>query len=352
MTDYCLTFDDDACNTGAVELVGGKNASLGELTAAGVPVPPGFAVTTAFYERFLNGSDLSGRIDRHLAEVDHSDTDEVERASQLVREEIKSEPFPEDLVVELSNAWDALVAEAGSNNLAVAVRSSATAEDRPDASFAGQQDTYLNVTGFDSVQQKVRECMASLYTARAISYRKEQEFDYDDVSISVGVQKLIEARSAGVMFTLNPTNGDRSKIYLEAAWGLGEGVVSGSVTPDGFLIDKPLLNVAQRDVKTKSEMIVSTDDGVKAVKVDLDRRNSPAVSDDEIADLAEFGKQIERQYGTSQDIEWVIEEGTDEIYIVQSRPETTWNDEIDDDSETSDDQSTSSTDILGTYLDT
>lgn len=361
MSTYVLSYDDGACNADAVDLVGGKNASLGELTDADVPVPRGFAVTTAFYDRFLDDHDLDDRIERHLADVDLSDTQAVEQASRRVREEIKRVPFPEELVTALSSAWDDLRETAGADDPAVAVRSSATAEDLPDASFAGQLDTYLNVRGLESVMEKIQECMASLYTARAVSYRHEQGFDRDAVAISVGVQQLVDARSAGVLFTLNPTTGDRSKIYIEAAWGLGEAVVSGEVTPDSFLIDKPVLDIARRDVKTKREKTVTTDDGVETVPVDLECRDEPAVTDGEIVTLAEYGKRIEDHYGTPQDIEWVIETGTDTIYILQSRPETSWNDkhmaerdgtEPVESPDEDPGSSPASTDILGRYLDT
>ncbi len=327
---YCITFDDDACNGDAVELVGGKNASLGELTQAGVPVPPGFAVTTEFYEAFLESAGLDEIIQERLQAGDLGDADDAAAVGEDIRAAIKSEPFPSELDEALSVAWEELLETYDDDDLEVAVRSSATAEDLPSASFAGQQDSYLGVAGLDDVKRRVRDCIASLFTARAISYREEHGFDHDAVLISVGVQKLVDARSAGVMFTLNPANGDRSKVRIESNWGFGETVVAGEVTPDSFLVDKPIGNIVERNVSTKRVMTARAEAEVETVDVPEDKRDEVSVTDEEIERLTEYARDIENHYGRPQDIEWAIEgeKGEDStIYILQSRPETTWNEE-------------------------
>ncbi|MDQ2052821.1 PEP/pyruvate-binding domain-containing protein [Natronolimnohabitans sp. A-GB9] len=328
-TPYTLHFDAEECNKQRVQLVGGKNASLGELMAAGdaVQVPPGFAVTTAFYEAFLDDQNLGEYIEDRLAEVDFDDDTAVAMASEEIRTRIQDASFPVFLDAELEAAWGRLRETNPSTELQVAVRSSATAEDLPDASFAGQQDTYLNVSELEQVKQRTKDCMASLFTARAITYREENGFAHDEVLISVGIQKMVEARSSGVMFTLNPANGDRSKVRIESNWGLGESVVSGKVTPDSFLVDKPVYKIVDRNITEKKVMTVPTDTGIEELSVDEERKDVPSLTANEIIDLTDIAKDIEQHYGEPQDIEWAIAETNDEkqIYVLQSRPETTWN---------------------------
>ncbi|ELY51097.1 PEP/pyruvate-binding domain-containing protein [Natronolimnohabitans innermongolicus] len=342
MTDspYTLRFDEPACNKDNVQLVGGKNASLGELMAVddSVQVPPGFAVTTTFYEAFIDDQDLVASIEDRLADADVDDDTSVAAASEDIRERIEEASFPSELEDELASAWTELRDRNPSDELEVAVRSSATAEDLPDASFAGQQDTYLNVRDLEQVKQRTKECMASLFTARAISYREENGFDHDEVLISVGIQKMVEARSSGVMFTVNPANGDRSKVRIESNWGLGESVVSGSVTPDSFLVDKPVYKIVDRNITEKRVMTVPTDAGIEEISVDDERTDVPSLTANEIIDLTDVAKAIEQHYGEPQDIEWAIAENGDEtqLYILQSRPETTWNDAADDESTSAD----------------
>ncbi|WP_049986423.1 PEP/pyruvate-binding domain-containing protein [Halobellus rufus] len=326
---HCIRFNDEDCHSEAVDLVGGKNASLGELRAAGVRVPPGFAVTTDFYTRFLASAGLEDIIQDELNASDLTDAAAAEDAGEDIRSAIKSEPFPEDLDEALEVAWNKLEEAVDGQSLEVAVRSSATAEDLPDASFAGQQDTYLHVSGFEDVKERVRDCIASLFTARAISYREENGFDHDIVQISVGIQKMVDARASGVMFTVNPANGDRSKVRIESNWGLGESVVAGEVTPDSFLVDKPPGIVVERNISTKQVMTKKTDSEVENVPVPEAKREEASISNAEIERLNEYAKKIEKHYGQPQDIEWAIEGGLDDdstIYILQSRPETTWND--------------------------
>ncbi|QCC48693.1 PEP/pyruvate-binding domain-containing protein [Halobellus limi] len=341
---YTLHFDSPDCTKANIDLVGGKNASLGELMEVGedVQVPPGFAVTTDFYEAFLEEESLGEYIGERLSTVDMDDDNAVAAASEDIREHVESAEFPDFLADELESSWERLQAETDTDELQVAVRSSATAEDLPDASFAGQQDTYLNVTDFETVAQRTKECMASLFTARAITYREENGFDRDEVLISVGIQKMVEARTSGVMFTLNPSNGDQSKVRIEANWGLGEAVVSGAVTPDSFLVDKPVYKIVDRNVQEKNVMTVPTDAGTEEVEVDDDKRDVPAITADEIVKLTDLAKAIEQYYDEPQDIEWAIEEEGDDkrFYILQSRPETTWNE---DDETTTTTTSSSST---------
>ena len=328
---YTLHFRSPDCTKANIGLVGGKNASLGELmeVGEGVQVPPGFAVTTDFYEAFLEEQSLGEYIGERLSTVDMDDDNAVAAASEDIREHIESASFPDFLADELESSWETLQAETDTDELRVAVRSSATAEDLPDASFAGQQDTYLNVTDFESVAQRTKECMASLFTARAITYREENGFDRDEVLISVGIQKMVEARTSGVMFTLNPSNGDQSKVRIEANWGLGEAVVSGAVTPDSFLVDKPVYKIVDRNVQEKSVMTVPTDAGTEEVEIDDDKRDVPSITADEIVKLTDLAKAIETYYDEPQDIEWAIEEAGDDkrFYVLQSRPETTWNED-------------------------
>lgn len=325
---YTIHFDSEECTKDNIGLVGGKNASLGELMTIeeDVKVPPGFAVTTDFYEAFLDEQSLSDYITERLSEVDMDDDGAVAEASEDVRERIEDVAFPDFLVEELEASWGRLQSEVNTDDLRVAVRSSATAEDLPDSSFAGQQDTYLNVRDLNSILQRTKACMASLFTTRAIIYREENGFEHDEVLISVGIQKMVDARTSGVMFTLNPANGDPSKVRIEANWGLGEAVVGGRVTPDSFLVDKPVYKIVDRNIQQKSMMITPTDDGIEEATVEDDKQDVPSLTANEIIDLTDLAKSIERYYDKPQDIEWAIEEQDDDkqIFILQSRPETAW----------------------------
>ncbi|NKE37264.1 phosphoenolpyruvate synthase [Natronococcus sp. JC468] len=333
MTDptYTLHFDAEECTKDNIDLVGGKNASLGELMDIGedVQVPPGFAVTTDFYEAFLDEQGLREYITDRLSEIDVDDEGTAAEASEDIRKRIKDVAFPDFLVEELEESWDRLQSDVSASDLRVAVRSSATAEDLPDSSFAGQQDTYLNVRDVESILQRTKACMASLFTTRAIVYREENGFDHDEVLISVGIQKMVDARTSGVMFTLNPANGDMSKVRIEANWGLGESVVSGRVTPDSFLVDKPVYKIVDRDIQQKGMMITPTDNGIEEATVEDDKQDVPSLTANEIIDLTDLAKSIEKYYGEPQDIEWAIEEQDDDtqVFILQSRPETAWKQE-------------------------
>ena len=304
--------------------VGGKCASLGEMTQAGVAVPTGFAVTTDAYQAMLDHHGLSDEIERHLEGVDPDDIDAVDRAAQAIRIRIRSHHLPDDVETAIRQAY----AEMG-DDMPVAVRSSATAEDLPDASFAGQQDTYLWVKGADDVVNHVRDCWASLYTTRAVAYREKNKIDHVGVLMSVGVQKMVNAKSAGVAMTLDPGNGDRTRIVIDASWGLGEMVVSGVVTPDNFVVEKVLEEILDRTISDKHVELVGDADLGEAVEREVDeaRRNSPSMTDAEVIAVAKLAKLLEKQNKCPQDVEWAIDADLPEgenLVALQSRPETIW----------------------------
>lgn len=310
-------------------MVGGKNASLGELTQAGIRVPPGFAVTTEAFRLFIERNGLQAEIARLLKPLRPDDIPGVEAASQAIRQCMSEAPVPEEVIEAVQAAYRELAARAGVENLPVAVRSSATAEDLPGASFAGQQDTYLWVQGAGHVLIRTLVCWSSLFTPRAITYRMQMGFPHDKVLISVGVQKMANARAAGVMFTLNPVNGDRTKIAINANWGLGETVVAGEVTPDEYWVDKVTLEITQRTISPKTVECVP-DPHLREVTlqpVPEERQMTPCLSDEEIVELARLGKRIEKHYGRPQDIEWAVDRDLpfpESVVILQSRPETVW----------------------------
>ena len=309
------------------QVVGGKNANLGELMSkAKVPVPPGFAVTAAAYRRFLEDTGIANEIYQILKETNIDNLDQLEKASQKIRELIETTPMPEYIQKVIIDAYRDLCQRTGQENVNVAVRSSATAEDLPGASFAGQQETYLNISGEKEVVEKVQKCWSSLFTPRAISYRESKGFRHEDVLISVAVQQMVDAKAAGVMFTIHPATGDRDKIMIEANWGLGESVVSGAVTPDTYIVDKKTLKILEKHIAEKKVEYIRDPKTGKTIHAEVppERRNIPALTDEEIIELAKYGVQIENHYQHPQDIEWAIDRHTGKIYILQSRPETVW----------------------------
>ena len=317
------------CRRDAVSLVGGKCASLGELINAGVRVPPGFALTTEGFRRFMADGDIAGEVQSLLGGADFQDLAALEVLSARVRELIESRPFSveiEDLVAE---CYRKLALRACMPGVPVAVRSSATAEDLAGASFAGQQDTYLWIRGIDEVLHHMRRCISSLYTARAIAYRANKGFDDASLAISVGVQKMANAYTAGVMFTIHPSNGDRSVIVIDSNFGFGESVVSGEVTPDHFVVNKITLDIIERIVSQK-QICYTVDPRTQtsqAVEVPFERQKVQSLIDDEITELAWMGKQIEKHYGQPMDIEWAVDKDLPSggnIFILQARPETVW----------------------------
>ncbi len=314
-----------------IPIVGGKNANLGEMTHAGMPVPPGFAITAQAYQKFIVETGISEAIYRIISETvtDPNDPSQFDVASKQVRILIESTSMPREIEVALKNAYRELSKRMKLPKVFVAVRSSATAEDLPDASFAGQQETYLNVLGADELVEKTIKCWSSLFTPRAIYYRTQKGFKHEHVLISVGVQKMVNAKAAGVIFTINPVTGETDQIVIEGNWGLGEAVVSGAVTPDDFVVDKNTLRIKERRIAQKTIEYVRDQKTGKTVHLNVpqERQNKPCLIDEEIAKLAELAKSIERHYGKPQDIEWSIDRDLpfpENIFIVQSRPETVW----------------------------
>jgi pyruvate,water dikinase len=323
---YTLWFDK--AGKEAIGLVGGKNASLGELIKADIPVPPGFSVTTEAYLEFLTGWGMKEIIESVLSRVALQDVASMEEASKSIRKLMTEAPFPKGMQDEISFNYQALSQVCGVADLPVAVRSSATAEDLPGASFAGQQDTFLWVQGHHELLEKIKSCMSSLFTPRAISYRIKMGFPHEKVLISVGVQKIVDARAAGVMFTLNPTNGDPSKVVIEGNWGLGETVVSGICNPDKFVVDKVTKEIERTISLKECECIYDpVRGGVIHVDILPERRGIPCIEDQEILELGRYAKRVEEYYRCPQDIEWAIDKQKPfplNIFMVQSRPETIW----------------------------
>ena len=327
MTDHIVWFDRYDRDTHK-PFVGGKNASLGEMMMAELPVPPGFAITTNAYQLMWDDAFLVRDINEMLRGIDHDDFAANLVTSARIRARIESVPVAAAVVSDIAEAYAALCRHCGVENLPVAVRSSATAEDLPDASFAGQQDTFLWIQGTDAVVDHVRQCWSSLFTDRAIAYRHTMGYIHDSIAMSVGVQKMIDPIAAGVAFTLNPTNGDRSQIAIDASWGLGEAVVSGEVTPDNFLVDKVLRQVVKRKISDKAVEYRLTDAGtVDKVEIEAGRRNSASVTDEQLIGIAMLARRSEKHYGCPQDVEWAIDRHLpdgENIVMLQSRPETVW----------------------------
>jgi len=309
--------------------VGGKNASLGEMIKAGIRVPPGFAVTTAAYQHFIAETGIGDAVFAHISDLDVNDVESLNKASAGIQELMRSSAMPEKINRAVRENYETLCRTCGTDTVPVAVRSSATAEDLPTASFAGQQDTYLWVLGADRVVERVKHCWASLFTPRAISYRVKNNFPHEKVLISVGVQKMVHSKAAGVLFTLNPTNGDPSKVVIEGSWGLGETVVSGSVTPDKFVVDKVIMEVSEKTISAKHIECVynAGTGGVVEVDVAPDRQTRCCLDDREVMELVQMAKYIEEHYARPMDIEWAIDEDVtfpENVFIVQARPETVW----------------------------
>ena len=306
--------------------VGGKNASLGTMMAAGLPVPPGFAVTTDAYELLRGDEQLRTDVAAALTGVD-GDVRALRDASTRIRSMIERVAVPEAVEVAVRDAYHALSRQCGVTDVPVAVRSSATAEDLPDASFAGQQDTYLWITGADAVVEHVRRCWSSMFTDRAISYRATMGYGDQLIAMSVGVQKMVDPVASGVAFTLNPLTGDRSQVAIDASWGLGEAVVSGEVTPDNYLVDKVLQTIVGRIVSTKAVEYRLEGDSVQRCEVPADRRDIPCLSDEQVAAVAAMARRAERHYGRPQDVEWALDRHLPDggnVLLLQARPETVW----------------------------
>jgi pyruvate,water dikinase len=304
--------------------VGGKGASLGELTRAGISVPPGFVITTAAFETTLAALDPLESIRGEIERVDGKDLAAVSAVTEPIRERFAAAALPTDLVRAAIAAYQEL---AGSNG-SVAVRSSATSEDSAEASFAGLQDTYLCVRGAESLIRSLCGCWASLYSCESVTYRLRLGLPERQVAMGVVVQRMIESRSSGVMFTRSPVSGDRSVIAIEASLGLGSALVGGEVTPDKYVVSKVTGDIVKRTVSAKTLRHVSAaNGGVRVETLEGDLQQQPALSDAEIHALTEIGKRVEAHYGCAQDIEWAVAPdaaGLEQIYLLQSRPETVW----------------------------
>jgi pyruvate,water dikinase len=300
--------------------VGGKGGSLGELTQAGIAVPPGFVVTTHGFELFLQALEAREPIRPLVEALDPHDHGAATKLSEKLRARVLEDNMP----AEVEQAIRTAHAELCTNGEPVAVRSSATTEDAEDASFAGLQDTFLWVLDADDMVARVRECWGSLYSVESMTYRRKQDFPEEGVAMAVVVQKMVDAKCAGVMFTRSPTSGDKSVITVEGAWGLGSAVVSGEVTPDKWVIGKITGEISQRDISDKHAKQVPADGGgIQEVELPDDERRAPCLTDDELMQLREVGRRIEKHYGKPQDIEWALDkEGN--VLLLQSRPETVW----------------------------
>ncbi|MEW5762725.1 MAG: phosphoenolpyruvate synthase [Bacillota bacterium] len=312
-----------------VGLVGGKGANLGEMTRAGIAVPPGFCVTAEAYRYFVERMELQPKIRELIRQTDINDVEQLTLNTARIRDLIKATPVPPEIADEIGRAYGEL---GGGEDVPVAVRSSATAEDLPEASFAGQQDTYLNIRGAAAVVEYVRRCWASLWTARATSYRESHGFDHFSVYLSAVVQKLIHAARSGVAFTANPVTGSRQEIMINASWGLGEAIVSGTVTPDEYIVNKTTWQIVEKNIAEKTTMIVK-DPGrdLGTVKVAVAEHLGPeyvtaqCLSDEEVIALAREFQRVEEHYRFPQDIEWAYDAGDNRFYILQARPITTLN---------------------------
>jgi pyruvate,water dikinase len=312
-TKYILSLD---AQSSTLELVGGKGVSLARMANAGLPVPSGYHITTLAYRRFVEEDDLQPRILEILERVDVSEPESLAAASQMIRDMFSKAEIPEDIAHAVVQAYAGLPG----TSPAVAVRSSATAEDLPEASFAGQQDTYLNVSGADALLEAMRRCWASLWTARAIGYRARQNIPPEGVSLAVVVQLLVPAEAAGIMFTANPLNGRRDQIVISASWGLGEAVVGGLVTPDTLTLEKLSGDVLTREIAEKLVQTTRVNGGTEERPVPENLRKVPVLNDQQAADLAALGMEIESLYERPMDIEWTLSGG--KFAVVQARPIT------------------------------
>ena len=308
---YTAWFDE--IGKDGIALVGGKGANLGELSRVGMPVPPGFVLTTRAYDAFVEAAGLGGEIVGLAASAD--DPGAFEAAARRIHDLFAGGEIPEDLAGELESAYRRLA-----NGGAVAVRSSATAEDLAGASFAGQQETYLNVRGPAALVEAVRGCWASLWTARAMAYRERRNIEAPSVKLAVVVQRMVEAEAAGILFTADPVGGRRDRVVIEASWGLGDAVVGGLVTPDTLVAEKASGRVISRETALKELMTVYARGGTEERPVPEERRQEAVLGDEVVADLVDYGVRIEEHYGIPQDIEWALAD--QRLFILQARPIT------------------------------
>jgi pyruvate,water dikinase len=315
----------EECDRDTVPLVGGKNANLGEMLKSGIRVPPGFALTSHAFKLYMDKEKLWDIVRKTLSSISLEDIKAIGEAGSSIREAILSASMPQQIQEEIINAYQLLCQRCGVKEIPVAVRSSATAEDLAEASFAGQQDTYLWIRGEQEVLKATQKCWASLFTDRAITYRMKAGFPQDRVLISVGIQKMVNSRSAGVMFTLDPITGDKSKITIDANWGFGESIVQGMVSPDNFIVQKDSLEIKRSIIGEKTQQVVAKECGTVVEPVPSDKQLIPCISVTEVMEIARLGRQIEEHYGTPQDIEWAIDKDMpfpENTFATQTRPVT------------------------------
>ncbi|HSD98398.1 MAG TPA: phosphoenolpyruvate synthase [Patescibacteria group bacterium] len=302
-----------------IRLVGGKGANLGEMTRAGFPVPPGFIVTSEAFHEFLQKNDLLTKIHHLLGLVDYVQQESLEKISRQIEQLIKKSPLSEELVKQVFSAYSKL--GSGLKHAPVAIRSSATAEDLPTASFAGQQETFLNVVGEANVLLRLKDCWASLFHPRAIFYRHEHAIDEAHVGIAVPIQKMIESESSGILFSIDPVTNNKEKVIVEAIYGLGEMIVQGEVTPDHYEVEKKSLAITYKKIASQKKMLVKKGYENREVHIASTKQDKQKITDEQIIALAELSKKLEKHYYFPQDSEWAIEKG--KIYLVQTRPVTT-----------------------------
>lgn len=323
MSVHVLHFADPTCQDN--RQVGGKAVGLAEMTAAGLPVPPGFVVTASAYREFLSGSGLRDRLNEVLAGANADDRASLAQAGEAAEAAVLTAELPAETTAAISAAYQELCDSVGVPDVSVAVRSSATAEDSVGASFAGEFETWVDVSGVESVLDHVRKCYAAVYSARVLDYLAQQSIDPHDIDMAVVVQKTVRARAAGVMFTISPITGDRSKVVVEASYGLGLAVVGGEVTPDRYIVDKITMDVS--DIMLGDKRIEYRRGDVPPTAVDETRHAVMCLEHDEVKSLATYGKQLERMHSAPQDIEFAVDEelpAESNIVLLQCRPETVW----------------------------
>jgi pyruvate,water dikinase len=315
MTDrYCVWFDE--LTREDVPLAGGKGANLGDMVQAGLPIPPGYVITAPAYRRVLEQAELETKIDDLLLNLDRSVCDQLQTVEPLIRDLFVDAPIPEEIQASILAYYRQL-----GEDVSVAVRSSATAEDLAGASFAGQQETILNVAGEEALIEAVRRCWSSLFTAQAIFYRSQRGFDDTPVSMAVAVQRMVDSEKSGVSFTVDPVLRNHYQMVIEGVWGLGEGIVSGQITPDHYKLDRETYEMAFEFIPDKKIMYCQVQDGgVEVLPVPGERVSARVLSDEELRHLVDLGNQVEDHFGCPQDIEWAVENGV--IYLLQSRPIT------------------------------
>ena len=304
-----------------VNIVGGKGANLGEMYSLGIPVPNGFVVTANTYFDFIEKNKLKPQIKNILSITNVDHPDELQSASQKIRSLIKKAPFTHNISIQIMTAYKKLGSFGGLVDMPVAVRSSATAEDSLDASFAGQQDTYLNVVGESNVLHRVRDCWASLFTPRSIFYRVKKKYDHFKVGVAVPIQKMVQSEISGIMFTANPVSNNKNEIIIEVIWGLGEYIVQGVITPDQFIIDKSNWTIKQKNNVSQDRQLVKNQNETHEIDVPKYKQNKIKIDDTIALKIAKIGQKLHNHYGKAQDIEFAIEKG--KFYVVQTRPITT-----------------------------